>query len=380
MNREQERMIHPMPSLRTAIRPWTVVTLLCLLYSLLVVLQNNGDALALVTIGTRFSEAIPASVGGTEGYDGQFVYYIARDPSTAAAYIDVPAYRFQRILLPLLGRALSFGQANLIPWALLLVNLVSLAIGTNLMERLLSQHNASRWYALGYGLSIGTFGSVRLSLSEPLAYALVLGGIVVAEYDRWLRSALLFALAALAKETTLLFVAGYVFYWLYQRRWQRAFVFGLIAVIPFIVWQFVLYDHFGTFGVGAGGALATNFEVVPCAGVIRILIVGGLLGLIVFGPIICIFAITPTIWALLRCWRDFRLQAWSLYTSLLIANAAVMPFVPFSTYREPLGILRFIVGLQIAIILYAAWKPAPRAMRNTTLWATTILFILVLRT
>ena len=55
-----------------------------------------------------------------------------------------------------------------------------------------------------------------------------------------------------------------------------------------------------------------------------------------------------------------------------------MPFVPFSTYREPLGILRFIVGLQIAVIVYAAWKPAPRALRNTTLWATTILFILVL--
>jgi hypothetical protein len=368
-----------MPPLRTAIRPWIVVTLLCLLYSVLVVIQNNGDALALVTIGTRFSEGIPASAGGTEGYDGQFVYYIARDPSTAAAYIDVPAYRFQRILLPFLGRVLSFGQENLIPWALLLVNLVSLAVGTNLMERLLSQHNASRWYVLGYGLSIGTFGSVRLSLSEPLAYALVLGGIVVAEHDRWLWSALLFSLAGLAKETTLLFVAGYVFYWLYQQRWQRAFVFGLIAVTPLVIWQFILYDRLGAFGVGAGGALATNFEIVPFAGVFRILTVGGLVGFLVFGPIICIFVITPTIWALLRCWRDFRVQSWSLYTSLLLANAAIMPFVPFSTYREPLGILRFIVGVQIAVILYAAWKPAPRALRNTTLWATTILFILVLR-
>src|SRR5262245_11107745 len=125
-------MIHPMPRLR--IRPWMVVTILCLLYVLFVVAQNNGDPRALVTIGNRFSNGEPE---GTEGYDGQFVYYIARDPSTAAQYIDVPAYRFQRILLPALGRVLAFGQEPLIPWALLVVNLIALGVGTALLERLL---------------------------------------------------------------------------------------------------------------------------------------------------------------------------------------------------------------------------------------------------
>ena len=99
-----------MPSLRTWIRPWIIVTVLCLIYTVFTVIQNGGDPLALVTIGTRFSEGNPT---GTEGYDGQFVYYIARDPSTATQYIDVPAYRFQRILLPMLARFLAFGQVSL---------------------------------------------------------------------------------------------------------------------------------------------------------------------------------------------------------------------------------------------------------------------------
>ena len=52
-----------------------------------------------------------------------------------------------------------------------------------------------------------------------------------------------------------------------------------------------------------------------------------------------------------------------------------MPFVPFSTYREPLGILRFIVGLQIAVILYAANRHNVRALRNSTIWIVTTMFI-----
>jgi len=39
------------------------------------------------------------------GYDGQFVYFMARDlnPQRVQAHLDVPPYRYQRILLPLLA-------------------------------------------------------------------------------------------------------------------------------------------------------------------------------------------------------------------------------------------------------------------------------------
>src|SRR5690606_15507377 len=131
----------------------------------------QGSPLALVTLGTRFSDGDLQGETGTEGYDGQFVYYIARDPGDAERFLDVPAYRFQRILLPILGRVLAFGQNDLLPWSLLLVNLVALAAGTYTLEHLLEQYGTSRWYALGYGLSLPALGAARLSLPEPLAYA-----------------------------------------------------------------------------------------------------------------------------------------------------------------------------------------------------------------
>ena len=357
------------------LRPWLVVTVLCLLYVALVLLRNDGNPLALVTIGTRFSEGI---ADGTEGYDGQFVYYIARDPNTAVQYLDVPAYRFQRILLPILGRVLTFGQESFIPWTLLLINLFSLAAGTWLLEQLLIQQNVSQWYALTYGLTISIFASVRLSLSEPLAYALVLGGITFANRERWEWSAIVFALAALAKETTLFFVAGYGLYLLFGRRWRIAFLFGAIAVLPFIIWQLILRNTLGSLGIGSGGALATSFEIIPFAGVARILTDtppqsrAGIIA--IFSAILIPFVIVPTLWGLWRCWVDIRKHTWTTYTWLLFTNAAIMPFVPFSTYREPLGILRFIVGLQIAIILYAAERHQTRALRNTTIWIVTVLF------
>src|SRR5690606_30278174 len=167
---------------RNLMRPWLIVTIFCLLYVAAVILANGGDPLALVTIGTQLSEGDP---NGTEGYDGQFNYYIAREPSTAAQYIDVPAYRFQRILLPGLGWALSLGNDALIPWIFLIVGVISLGAGTAILEHLLVERGVSRWYALAYGLTIGTFGSVRLSLPEPLAYALALGGIWLFLRERW---------------------------------------------------------------------------------------------------------------------------------------------------------------------------------------------------
>jgi hypothetical protein len=117
-------------------RPWIVVTILALGYALAVVLTQGGP-LALVTIGERFADGDPLVESGSEGYDGQFVYYIARDPSDAARFLDVPAYRFQRILLPVLGRALALGQTLLLPWALLAINVAALASGTWALERLM---------------------------------------------------------------------------------------------------------------------------------------------------------------------------------------------------------------------------------------------------
>lgn len=381
--------------------PWLIVTIACLVYALAVIAVEDGDPLALVTIGTEFSENDPT---GTEGYDGQFVYFIVRAPSTADQFLDVPAYRFQRILLPALGIVFSFGQDDLIPWALLAINLIALGAGTALLEKLLTDYGHSRWYALGYGFAVGTFGAARLELPEPLAYALVLGGIVMLRREQWLWGAVLFALAGLAKETALVFVGGYGLYLLYQREWVKAVGVGIITGVPFAIWQVILYDRLGNFGVDSGGAGASGFEIIPFGGILRILTGSGdfityqfetlpyaenwfiatqsvftpgiIAVFLVFLILLLPFAIFPTVWGLLKCWRDLRQNSLTLMSFFLFANAMIMLFVPFSTYREPLGILRFVVGLQIAVVIYAAERHSGRALLNSTIWGYTVFFML----
>ncbi len=359
---------------RFKLRPWMVALALCLLYLAAVFVINRSDPLVFVTLGTQFTEGDPT---GSEGYDGQFVYFIAADPFTAPDLIDAPAYRYQRILLPAMARLLSLGQAELVPWVLLLINLAALAGGTAILERLLQAQGVSPWYALTYGLFGGIFMAVRLSVTEPLAYGLVLAAIWLErdEHPWWMAVAL--ALAALAKETTLLFVGGYGLWLLVEGRWRDAARLGLVAGGAFVIWQAVLYSQFGQLGIGSGGARATPFEIIPYNGFWRIYTdTGSLRVFVVFAGLLVPSTIIPSLWALWRSGREALKRAAHPYVYLLLANAAIIPFVPFSTFREPLGMMRFIAGLVITVVLYGALNKEQRTLRYSTLWIVSLLLVL----
>lgn len=377
------------------LKAWHVVLGFCVVYALLTLLTHIGDPMAFVAPGNLCDAQPPPQAEQIEGYDGQFGYMIAADPEGAYAAIDrcdIAPYRYQRILYPVLARALSVGQLSLLPWAMLLINLFAIPVGTYCLERLLARQKVSRWYALTYGLFGGVVIGLRLDLTEPLAYALALGAIWALEAERPWLGAGLFALAALTKETTLFFVAGYVLYLLLSRRWVNAARLCAIAVGPFVLWQAALWAWLGSPGVGSGGARATSFEWFPYNGVWRIVAdpavreatatdrSGTVLPvLLIIAALALVLAALPSAWALWRVLREFR-NSWRaretphVYVFLLFANAAVMPFVPFSTYREPLGIMRFAVGLIIAIVLYAALRRHRRALNYGLFWTATLIF------
>ncbi len=332
-----------------------VATALCILYLVILFVHYGGSV----------REFVWPTRAGAEGYDGQFTYYIALDPANAAPRLDVPAYRYQRILHPILVRLLSLGQEPLMPWIMVATNLIALAAGTAALEQLLVAERVSRWYALTYGLFGGIFFAVRVSTSEPLAYGLILLAILAGQRNRLNWQAVLLALAALAKETTVFFVAGYVLYYLLERRWRDAVRLILIAVLPFAAWQGFLAIWLGQPGIGSGGAMATPFEIIPFRGIWLLADFGPFL---LFGLLLLPFAVLPTLWGLWRAGRDVLRRKWHPYVFILLTNAAIMPFVPFSTYREPLGIARFLPGLVIGVVLYAALRKARRALVYSTLW------------
>jgi hypothetical protein len=350
------------------LRPWHIVGLVALAYIALTLARYGGNPMQFALVGSRFD---PGVAGGTWGYDGQFAYQIARDPLGAGRFLDVPAYRYQRILYPLVVWALALGQKALVPWALVAVNWLALVMGTRFTEDILTGRGASRWYALGYGLFGGLMMAVRLDLTEPSAYALVQAAVLSYERGRRRGVAGLLALAALAKETTLLVAAGFLLSLALSRRWRDLIEWAAIVAAPFVAWQVILRVWLGAWGIGSGGALATPFEVIPYRGLASLAAVNtrafALIALIMIP-----MALLPGLVALVAALRDLaRRDVHPLVCSLLM-NALVIPFTPQSTLREPLGMMRFIVGLVAAVILWGAYRKSRRALNYSLLWVATL--------
>jgi len=60
----------------------------------------------------------------------------------------------------------------------------------------------------------------------------------------------------------------------------------------------------------------------------------------------------------------------------LFFNALAIPFLPFSTYRETGGLLRFACGLVLAGLLYAARYRMKRLLNYSYLWILLNIFLL----
>lgn len=369
------------------IRPWQVVLAFMVIYLCVILAREGGDTKAFVQIGSCYSQctAIDIDEGcpkdAEEGYDGQFVYYIARNPGGAAPCIDVPAYRYQRILLPVLGRYLALGIEDLMPMAFVIINLVALGSSTLLLEQLLVQLGVSRWFAITYGLFFGSVIAVRVSTTEPLAYGFVVMAIWLSQQENerlWLQ-ALMLAAAAFTKETTGLFVAGFLLYYALEKRWTDGIRLALAVGIPFGLWQLYLYDWLGAFGVGSGGAGGTSFEIIPYNGIWRIAYDdgGNLEAFALLGILFIPSVVLPSLWGLWATIQEFREGKYHLYTCLFFASLAIMPFVPFSTYREFIGIYRFIVGMVMMHILYCGLRHQGRPLIYSTLWMVLLFFLVV---
>lgn len=344
--------------------PWspTLVTLFVMLFLVgLLISTNHGDAMGLVNPGTRFTLHDPT---GSWGYDGQFYYYIALDPSplAAAPFLDVPAYRYQRILFPLLTFIFSLGNVALIPWIMGLLGIVTQTVSTGLVARLLDEWGVNRWYALVYGLWLGLSLAVRSAMPEPLAFGLVAGAILASRKGSQPLSWLLYGLSLFAKEVTIGFVVAAGLEMIWRRRWRD--LAGLVGVagVPYLLFQGWLWLTFGRLGLGSGGAMATSFEIIPFMGIIRMFLVQSLL-LKAFALLLVPLVMIPTLWALWVSVRKLAAREVNQEVLALLINAFFLVILPFSTYHDTRGIARFLCALVLAVLLFAARYKQQRILR-----------------
>lgn len=163
---------------------------------------------------------------GAAGYDGQFYYRLALNPfnwgKTAYGITMDQPYRYTRIGYPLVSWLGSFGQHDLVPAALVAVNLIcvaGMAVLGGMFARDCGRH--ALWgllFAAYFGLVI----SIGRDTAEPLAEACMLAGLYAYRKDRWLLSGAAFAFGAITRETILFAPAAIALVRLYSMARRRA--------------------------------------------------------------------------------------------------------------------------------------------------------------
>jgi hypothetical protein len=218
--------------------------------------RKDGNVTALLNVGDQAASrpfvehdftTDPAGVALVHGYghDGQQFYVVARsvtDLQRIDGNVDRPRYRARRILFPLLASAFPAGAPTV--WAMFAISLLSVGMAAVAAGRLARRVGGPVWLGLAVALTPALLIGVRASLGDALAFSLALWGVVL-----WRRhlgwAVLLFALAALTRETTLVVPAAC---FLLGTRRQR-----VALVIPFAVygaWSLavsqLVHDHVST--------------------------------------------------------------------------------------------------------------------------------------
>lgn len=316
---------------------------------------HQSSASSAITFGPNFRYAPEV------GYDGQFYYFIALDPKNARFYIDDPAYRYERILYPLVARALALGQPVLIPYVLILVNIMAISGGVLLLAFWLRRRGISPWLALVYGLFSGVMVAYERDLTEPLAYGLVMLGVCCFGLRRrafW--TGLCFGLAALSREVTLLFAIPYSVALLLQapagapaepssfldrarQNWRQAALLVALAAGPYLVYKGFLLVWLGSSGMTSN--LPPN--PVPFSGIVEMLPPRPdtlVQLLIVCAPGLVCFGVA--LWAVLR--RSASIEVWALLINALFFVVMLRP----AWYVEPSpATTRLGIGIVLAALL-----------------------------
>jgi len=198
------------------------------------------------------------------GWDGQFYYYIANDPFAVRdtpEHLDQPAYRYQRIGIPLLAKAWATlsGKSWVSPKRFYLTALLLVLTASGVLAHFFQHRGRSPYLALLWSLGLGTQVTVLNGLPDGAADALVILALIGLFSDRPVVyvAAMMFAVLSREAYAVIPFAIGIVAIvrWLFPRqrraRFDRATMRTLacelcvhaIPLVVFAAWQVYVRVH-----------------------------------------------------------------------------------------------------------------------------------------
>lgn len=191
------------------------------------------------------------ALGGADGfvtYDGRAYYRLALDPLTLAVSdhgitFTRPAYWQARIGYPAVARAVSLGRDDLVPAALVAVNLAAVAGIALVASRAALGWGRNAWWGAIPAMWAGFLVGLGQDLTEPLAGLLLLGALLLARAGRHGLAAVALTAAGLTRETTLVVAVAVLAAALLPRRGESTrrgappWWVGVIPLVAYAGWR-----------------------------------------------------------------------------------------------------------------------------------------------
>lgn len=227
---------------------WAIaaVTLL-LLWQFLTVHHNRGGKwTALFLIGEDWPMPPDLAAGAYRfpggGFDGEMYWLVAHDlfmQRGYARYMDVPAERYHRLLVPALAYLLVAGRQSWIDTSFIAVIALFVFLGAYWLSRWAALAGLHPAWALAFLLVPATLISMdRMTVDVALA-AFTIAFAVYWRSGSWWKVFLVLLLACLVRETGLLLVAGACLLELLNRRFARVVLWASSA-LPIFGWYWFI--------------------------------------------------------------------------------------------------------------------------------------------
>ena len=179
-----------------------------------------------------------------QGHDGKFFFVQANDPWLVepvenAEVLDLPLYRSQRMLYPMLAGGSGLLGPEQIVWGLLVTNLVAIALGTWGTAVVAQRIGVSPWLGLAFAFNIGFISSVTVSGAGILAAAAAFWAVAALLDGRSYPAIVLLAAAALTREVMLVAALGAA-WWLWKQG-RRRIALATVLIPASVVGVWALY-------------------------------------------------------------------------------------------------------------------------------------------
>jgi hypothetical protein len=303
---------------------------------------HQGDWNYFAHIGPRFLDDDPQV---RMGYDGQFAYFIAMRGLNAVPDLDVPAYRLQRILYPLLAWLMALGHVEWVSATLVLVNVLALMLGMGAFAELLHRETAPAWAPLVFVAWFGIAQVLLYDLNELVALAFGLWGWLFLARRQTTPAGVAFGAGALGKDLAFLFAAPAIVRALVRGEWRTALTLAAWTFAPYLVWMGILRIALGAWSFEARAA---GFEKIPF---------GGLAGADTLIPFVIGFLILPGAACALYALRYLD----HVYALSVVASFLFLVFLPTYSYAGH-AVFRLTSPLVLASMLLLARQQRVRPM------------------